>query len=236
MTTSLKSTSYHSYSSTDMEGPNDPGQVVTPPASLTSSGIAPAHQFLYLKVLGAQGAPLSPALFAQDVIAGMFITQHMVGPTVKDRPEAPLNVLLLSECEAVLELNESAVMENHILSLAAVEWWVGQKVTIESRVATHEEVSDAKRRVEDEAWHHEAHTEDATAEVRFARMMEDIHKLAASPHADALRISTFSGVVPPPKNEASFSQRVHEVKDAMRRFSRSHCEELDHQIAERSPS
>ena len=89
MTTSLKSTSYHSYSSTDMEGPNDPGQVVTPPASLTPSGIAPAHQFLYLKVLGAQGAPLSPALFAQDVIAGMFITQHMVGPTVKDRPEAP---------------------------------------------------------------------------------------------------------------------------------------------------
>ena len=218
MTASLKSTSYHSYSSTDMEGPNDPGQVVTPPASLTSSGIAPAHQFLYLKVLSAQGAPLSPALFAQDVIAGMFITQHMVSPIGKDRPEAPLNVLLLSECEAVLELNESAVMENHILSLAAVEWWVGQKVTIESRVATHEEVSDAKRRVEDEAWHHEAHTEDTTAEARFARMMEDIHKLAASPHADALRISTFSGVVPPPKNEASFSQWVHEVKDAMGRF------------------
>ena len=93
MTTSLKSTSYHSYSSTDMEGPNDPGQVVTPPASLTSSGIAPAHQFLYLKVLGAQGAPLSPALFAQDVIAGMFIIQHMVGPTVKDRPEGPLECI-----------------------------------------------------------------------------------------------------------------------------------------------
>ena len=99
-----------------------------------------------------------------------------------------------------------------------MEWWVGQKVTIESRVATHEEVSDAKRRVEDEAWHHGAHAEDATAEARFARMMEDIHKLAASPHGDALRISTFSGVVPPPKNEASFSQWVHEVKDAMGRF------------------
>ena len=93
-----------------------------------------------------------------------------------------------------------------------------QKVIIESRVATHEEVSDAKRKAEDEAWHHEAHTGDATAEARFARMMEDIHKLAASPHADALRISTFSGVVPPPKNEASFSQWVHEVKDAMGRF------------------
>ena len=42
-------------------------------------------------------------------------------------------------------------------------------------------------------------------------MMEDIHKLAVSPHGDALRISTFSGVVPPPKNEATFSQWVHEI-------------------------
>ena len=29
-------------------------------------------------------------------------------------------------------------------------------------------------------------------------MMEDIHKLAVSPHGEALRIPTFSGVVPPP--------------------------------------
>ena len=49
--------------------------------------------------------------------------------------------MILSESEAVLELNESADIETHILSLAAVEWWVGQKVTIESRVATHEEIS-----------------------------------------------------------------------------------------------
>ena len=55
-------------------------------------------------------------------------------------------------------------------------------------------------------------------EARFVKMMEDIHKLAVNPHGDALRISTFSGVVPPPKNEASFSQWVHEVRDALGRF------------------
>ena len=76
----------------------------------------------------------------------MFITQHMVGPTPRVRPEAPLNVMVLSECEAVLELSESADLESHIISLAVVEWWVGQKVVTESRAATHEEVSEAKRK------------------------------------------------------------------------------------------
>ena len=148
----------------------------------------------------------------------MFITQHMVGPTTRERPEAPLNVMVLSECEAVLELSESADLEAHIISLAAVEWWVGQKVITESRVAIHEEIAEAKRKTEEEDWHHETPAEDIPAEVRFARMMEDIHKLAVNSHGDALRISTFSGVVPPPKNEASFSQWVHEVRDALGRF------------------
>ena len=80
MSISPISTSYHSYSSTDMEGPGNLGNVTTPQLS-TESSIAPAHQFLYLKVVGVFGANLSPALFAKDVIAGMFITQHMVGPT-----------------------------------------------------------------------------------------------------------------------------------------------------------
>ena len=111
----------------------------------------------------------------------MFITQHMVGPTTRERPEAPLNVMVLSECEAVLELSESADLESHIISLAAVEWWVGQKVVTESRVATHEEVSEAKRKTEEEEWHHETPADDVAAEVRFARMMEDIHKLAVNP-------------------------------------------------------
>ena len=129
-----------------------------------------------------------------------------------------MNIMILSESEAVLELSESADLETHILSLAAVEWWVGQRVTIEGRVATHEEVSEVKRRLGDEEWHHDTPADDITAEATFARMMEDIHKLAVSPHGDALRISTFSGVVPPPKNEATFTQWVHEVRDALGRF------------------
>ena len=91
-----------------------------PPPASTESGIFPAHQFLYLKVKGTFGVNLSPALFAKDIIAGMFITQHMVGPTVRDRPEAPLN-MILSESEAVLELSEAACIETHIISLAVVE-------------------------------------------------------------------------------------------------------------------
>ena len=67
-------------------------------------------------------------------------------------------------------------------------------------------------------WHPAPKPEDPSGEAKFIRMMEDIHKLAVSPHGDALRISTFSGVVPPPKNEATFSQWVHEVRDALGRF------------------
>ena len=142
---SPKSTPYHSYSSTDMDGPGNPRNIDTPPAS-TASGISPAHQFLYLKVKGAYGMNLSSALFAKDVIAGMFISQHMVGPMVRERPEAPLNIMLLSECEVVFELNETAEIEANILSMAAIEWWVGQKVTTECRVATHEEKETGGRR------------------------------------------------------------------------------------------
>ena len=115
-----QSKSYHSYSSTDIDGPGNPGNINTPPAS-TESGISPAHQFLYLKVKGAYGINLFPALFAKDVIAGMFISQHMVGPMARDRPESPLNIMLLSECEVELELNETAEIETHILSMAAIE-------------------------------------------------------------------------------------------------------------------
>ena len=61
---SPQSTSYHSYSSTDMDGPGNPGNINTPPAS-TENGISHAHQFLYLKVKGAYGINLSPALFAR---------------------------------------------------------------------------------------------------------------------------------------------------------------------------
>ena len=51
--------------------------------------------------------------------------------------------------------------------------------------------------------------------------MEDIHKLAAGPSGEALRIPTFSGTVPPPKNEATFAQWIHEVREAQNRFPES---------------
>ena len=89
-------------------------------------------------------------------------------------------------------------------------------------MATHEEVAEAKRKLEEEdVWHPGPQPEDPNGEAKFIRIMQDIHKLAVNPHGDALRISTFSGVVPPPKNEAIFSQWVHEVRDAFGRFSES---------------
>ena len=215
---SPQSTSYHSYSSSDMDHPGNLGNIDTHPAS-KENGIFPAYQFLYPKVKGAYGINLSPALFAKDVIAGIFISQHMVGPMARDRPETPLNIMLLSECEVVFELNETAEIEAHILSMAAIEWWVGQKVRTKCRVATHEEGAEAKRRLEEEdVWHPAPQPEDPSGEAKFIRMMEDINKLAVSPHGDALRISTFSGVVPPSKKEATFFQWVHEVRDALGRF------------------
>ena len=51
--------------------------------------------------------------------------------------------------------------------------------------------------------------------------MEDIHKLAVSPHGEALRIPTFSGSVPPGKNEVTYSQWIHEVREALTRFPES---------------
>ena len=57
-------------------------------------------------------------------------------------------------------------------------------------------------------------------EARFIRMMEDIHKLAVNPR-EALRIQTFSGSVPPNKNETTFAHWIHEVKEAQARLPES---------------
>ena len=58
-------------------------------------------------------------------------------------------------------------------------------------------------------------------EAKFLRMMEDIHQLAAGPSGEALRIPTFSGTVPISKNEATFVQWIHEVREAQNRFPES---------------
>ena len=50
-------------------------------------------------------------------------------------------------------------------------------------------------------------------------MMEDIHRLAVNPSGEALRIQTFSGSIPPNKNETTFAQWIHEVREAQARNS-----------------
>ena len=82
-------------------------------------------------------------------------------------------------------------------------------------MATRDEVIAARARVEEEEDGHHIPPE---GDARLIRMMEDIHKLAVSPHGEALRIPTFSGMVPPQKNEATFAQWIHEVKQALERF------------------
>ena len=171
------------------------------------------HQFLYLQVLSDLGTPLPPALFSKDVVAGMFITQNMANTA----SETPLDVLFLSNTEAIIELGERTNMERMITIMTACQWWIGQKVTLQCRVATPDKIEAARTRAaEEEDDHHIPNGNEGDA--RLFRMMEDIHKLAVSPHGEALRIPTFSGVVSPPKNEAMFAQWIHEVRQALEKF------------------
>ena len=77
------------------------------------------------------------------------------------------------------------------------------------RAATAEEVDRARRQAEEE----EKTSQPDNQEARFIRMMKDIHKLAVNP-GEALRIQTFSGSVPPNKNETTFAHWIHEIREA----------------------
>ena len=44
-------------------------------------------------------------------------------------------------------------------------------------------------------------------------LIKDIHTLAGQPNRDKLRISSFSGSIPPVTNEASFTHWIYEFKD-----------------------
>ena len=79
-------------------------------------------------------------------------------------------------------------------------------------------MENARRREEEEE---ERASQPDTQDAKIIRMMEDIHKLAVSPHGDALRILTFSGAIPPNKNEATFAQWIHEIREAQTRFPES---------------
>ena len=63
--------------------------------------------------------------------------------------------------------------------------------------------------------------EPESQDAKFMRMMEDIDKLSARPNGEALRIPTFSHSIPPQKNEATFAQWIHEVREATTRFPES---------------
>ena len=197
-----------------MEGPDNPGNVNTP--NQVPSGITPPHQYLYLQVQGEFGLPLAPALFAKDVISGMFITQGMA----VDGAEAPTNIFIMSNTEAVIELSVRTNLDQTVVLMTTLQYWLGQKVDLTCRKATPEEVEHAKER-DEEAEESESQPGTEPQEAKFMRMMEDIHKLAAGPSGEALRIPTFSGTVPIPKNEATFVQWIHEVREAQNRFPES---------------
>ena len=200
--------SFHSYNSADMEGPEDPGDVVTPEQK--PSGVAPSSQFLYLQVLTDTGSPLPPVLFTLEVINGIVRTQGMALASL----ELPLQVWKLSESEVVLALREAANLEELQASMLALQYWLGQKVQLTCRMASAEEV----RQVTEPAVEPGRDPSLVDQDARFFGMMEDLHKLAVSPHGEALRIPTFSGSTPPGKNEATFAQWIHEVRDAQARF------------------
>ena len=114
----------------------------------------------------------------------------------------------------VIGLSEAANMERMMVIMTALQWWLDQKVTLQCRVATQAEVGAARTRaMEEEDGHHPPENDEGNA-----RMMEDIHRIAVNPLGEALKIPTFIGVVLPPKNEAIFTQWIHEVKQALEKF------------------
>ena len=203
--------SFYSYKTTEMEGLNSLGnggeEVVT------DNG-PPPNQFMYLQVRTDGGLPLAPTLFTKEVIAGMV---EMQGKSVVHQDEPPLGVHLLSDIEAVVEYSGRVNLQRMITWMSPLQFWLGKKVQVVCRPASPEEVEQAKRHDEEEE--REPHHD--TQEERIIRMMEDIHRLATNPGGEALRIQTFSGTVPPPKNETTFAQWIHDVREAQARFPES---------------
>ena len=78
MSSSDPTPSFYSYSLTEMEGLNEICDVIVPDNTIPGNPLG--NQFLYLSVKTDCGQPLSPTLFAKDVIEGMISMQvHTVG-------------------------------------------------------------------------------------------------------------------------------------------------------------
>ena len=170
------------------------------------------NQYLYLQIQTAHGQPLPPTLFTKDVIEGMVSMQgHVVG----QEQEPPLEVMMLSDTEAVIEFSSKTNIERIAVWMSPLQYWLGQRIQLVCRQAAPEEVGQARRH-EEEA---ERESMPDTQETRLIRMMEDIHRLAVNPGGEALRIQTFSGSIPPNKNETTFAQWIHEVRETQGRNS-----------------
>ena len=66
------------------------------------------NQYLYLQIQTAHGQPLPPTLFTKDVIEEMVSMQgHVVG----QEQEPPLEVMMLSDTEAVIEFSSKTNIE-----------------------------------------------------------------------------------------------------------------------------
>ena len=136
---------------------------------------------------------------------------------VDKHPEPLMNIYLLSEKEVVIEVSERLNLDRLIVNLAALEMRIGQRVQVLCRAATLEEMEHAKSRDEECEDPLEPH---GGQDAKLLRMIEDIHKLAASPNGEALQIPTFSGSIAPIK-EATFLKWIHVERDAQNRFPES---------------
>ena len=94
----------------------------------------------------AHGQPLPPTLFTKDVIEGMVSMQgHVVG----QEQEPPLEVMMLSETEAVIEFSSKANIERIAVWMSPLQYWLGQKIQLVCRQAAPEEVEQATRHEEE---------------------------------------------------------------------------------------
>ena len=129
-------------SPTEMDGLNRLGNTGEEVPEHKPLDAFPPNQFLYIQVRTESGHPLTPTLFSTEVVDGVIAMQAMgKGP----QAEPPLEVLLLSDVEAVVEFSPRVSLERTIAFLSPLQYWLGQKVQQACRAATPEEVDRARR-------------------------------------------------------------------------------------------
>ena len=142
----------------------------------------------------------------------MLATQSWIGMV----SQPPLDVFLVSDTEVVIELCATADMGRMMAITAALQWWLGHKATLLGRAATRTEVEAAKARKAEEGTNNCYQPPIADiGETRLLQLMESFNKLGTG---GSPKISTFSGTIPAPKNEATFLQWIHEVNLASYRY------------------